>query len=272
MRHASSGIRPEFTASRGNAVGINFALSTRFALSESSPRRPCLAKKKWGRHCCRPHSYRRVVFPEEELDARRFPASRGQAPQSQLCRPALAPASVPSCIGKSVPKNIIAATWRNRDRTFVGGFPLPQSRNRNLAFASTSSRKIRPLRLRSHPGPSVTFRVHPKTFAVACFPDRAAFTAASKVVPKFLFPFRLLGLHFRRTNPRSRCVEAAPLERVAQGCKGGLIHQMHFSLWISGENSPSLCCGCERTRLAGQILRSREISGRVSPADAAEAH
>jgi hypothetical protein len=149
-------------------------------------------QKKWGRHCCRPHSYRRVVFREEELDAWRFPASRGQAPQSQLCRPALAPASVPSCFGKSVPKNFIIAAWRNRDRTFVGGFPLPRLRNRGLAFASTSSRKIRPLRLRSHPDPSVTLRVHPKTFAGRVFSRPGGFHRRIESGSKISSFFRVL--------------------------------------------------------------------------------
>jgi hypothetical protein len=133
-----------------------------------------------------------ALFREEELDAWRFPASRGQAPQSQLCRPALAPASVPSCFGKSVPKNIIAAAWRNRDRTFVGGFPLPRARNRGFAFAFTSSRKIRPLRLHSHPDPSVTFRVYPKTFAGRVFSRPGGFHCRIESGSKISSFFRVL--------------------------------------------------------------------------------
>ena len=87
-----------------------------------------------------------------------------------------------------------------------------------------------------------------------------------------LFFFPGVTPSIRRANPRSQCVEAAPLGRVAQGSKGQLIHQLRFSLWISVENFCPPCCRCEATRLAHRILRSCGISGPVSPADAVEAH
>ena len=82
------------------------------------------AKSKWGRHSCRPHSHRCVVFlPGEPFRKRLAPGVSASRPANRTClllSPALAPASG-SVVGDGDPKIAHHAFRRFRDRAITVG-------------------------------------------------------------------------------------------------------------------------------------------------------
>ena len=196
VRHASSGIRPEFAISRSRVLGISRSHPGGFPRSESlrdagAGRKPgAPAQRKWGRHCCRPHSYRRVVFLEGKNLTPGVCCIARAGPASQPCRPALAPAPASSnwqCRSEDMHRPpgetatvspLGAVRFRASDTEVSLLLSRPAGRS-----GCSGGPPIQILRLRS--ASIVRFS------RVARFPDLAAVAAASKTVPKSLFPIRL---------------------------------------------------------------------------------
>ena len=170
---------------------------------EGGEQRPPRPKRKWGRHCCRPHSHRRWA-PEGTLIAWRVPLSARRL--QAVCRPALAPVPVPSGAGYD-PKT--CPSPHGGSATDPVGQASHGSDDAGHRRSIEAGRQVRPADcapsrfqrsgscgVRRRPG------FHPSTVR--------HFAVASRVVPKSLLFSGCYPVHPKSQSPLSMSGECAP--------------------------------------------------------------
>ena len=159
------------------------------------------SRRKWGRHCCRPHSHRRVGSEE------RFTPGVSLQPEGRrLCRPALAPVPVPSGAGYD-PKTFPSP--HGGSATDPVGQASHGSDDAGHRRSIEAGRQVRPADcapsrfqrsgscgVRRRPG------FHPSTVR--------HFAVASRVVPKSLLFSGCYPVHPKSQSPLSMSGECAP--------------------------------------------------------------
>ena len=194
-------------------------------------------KEKWGRHCCRPHSHRRV---DPRGNASRLACHHRHCP-FRLCAVAMSPgarADAGSQLGRACPEGLSAWPFPGpKPSAFVLAASSGEASARGRSFTIGNRTSVVGLSGDACLGRyrRIGCSTFPRGFAQRAFLLLRRRCIVASITSLVFPPERQAIL---RENPfRVRWVEGAPHERVGQVGTRRLIHSARFSRWTRVDKS-----------------------------------